>query len=286
MTTYRVPPTGGPYRAPSFFSDASSSYSDLDSSTLTPSTAAARSGSEHASGWASGPASRLPRWIHATNVLGRTLQRYTPPRLNLFHPSHIDHIERPYEPTAADQLRITWAAAGVQVGFGVFGIQLAIDQLFPSGPSVFNPSGQRSLVAGTLLAATSVPSLVCTGSGLANFFTLAVQASARRDGPMLAEHPRAAAAGGYVTSAAGTAAAIVGSVIACAAIDARLQRGGTSAANTADVAALAVLMLTLSTTLVPVASWYLGQNLGAGLGAGAAHLQRRLRGPIGPIVLR
>lgn len=292
MTIYRVSAATARPHSPAFVSgdsEASSSSSafdsELESSTLTPSTTGAPTQPSCASGWASGPASRLPRWVHATNVLGRTLQRHIPPRINLFHPSHVEHPERPYEPTAADQLRVTWAAAGVQVGFGVFGLQLAIDQLFPSGPSPFNPSGQRSLVAGILLAATSVPGLVYTGSGLANLFTLVVQASARRDGPMLAEHPRAAAAGGYVTSTTLTAGAIAGSLIGCAALDARLQRDDSSASGSADVAALAALLLTLSATLVPVTGWYLGQDLGACLAAGAAGLRRRVQGPVGPIAL-
>lgn len=260
----------------------SSSVTDVEESTLSPSTA----GDDDVLQPHGSPHTTLQRWAQHTNLLGPVLQRHVAPRFNPYHPDHVAHAQRPYVPSGADRWRTSLAAAGVQVGFGWFGLQVAADQLWPRGPSPFNPGGHRALVPGVLSVAVSVPALVCSGSALANLLTQGVQAAARRDGPLLAAHPRSAAVGGYAVAMGATVGAILGSLAGCAALDARLTGGVANPAVDGDVGALAGLLLTLSATLVPTTGWYLGQLLGAGVGHGAARLRGGLTGAgPGPIAL-
>lgn len=227
----------------------------------------------------------LGRWSQRVNLLGPLLQRHVAPRFNPYHPSHVAHPQQPYVPSAADRWRTTLAAAGVQVGFGWFGLQVAADQFWPQGPSPFNPSGQRAVVPGVLLAAVSVPTLVCSGSGLANLLTQGLQAAARRDGALLAAHPNTAAAGGYAVAMGLMVGALLGTLAGCAALDARLTGGEANPAVEGDVGALAGLLVTLSATFLPATGWYLGQLLGAGAGHGVARMRASLASGPGPVAL-
>ena len=227
----------------------------------------------------------VPRWVHRLDVVGPSYRRHAPALVNVFHPAQAYDAQQPYQPRDADLLRCTWAAVGTQVGFAYLGTQLAVDMLFPQGPSPFNPTGHRAMIAGLVLLGISVPGLVCSGSGLANVLVGVAHAACRHDRDIVRLHPRAAAVGSYGLATTAAVAGVVGSALWIHALSQQSRRGEINDATWADLTALPLLTTTLSLSLLPVVAWYAGQGLGAVAGTAPGAVGRRWGKSPGPIAL-